>query len=165
MAPEKILGRESTLHNNCAMRTWTTETWIAGEPAEVLAAMVDPDAIARWSPVRYELLELDGERLGAGSRARVRGALGGRLVEFTVHIHEANDGRLALVADGPVAIDAEYLFEEARGGSWLRASVRVGGRGVVGVTLARMADGLLAAGLLRVSVARLARDLQAQVQP
>jgi hypothetical protein len=146
------------------MKTWTTETWIATEPAEVLAVMVEPAAIARWSPVPYELLELDGDRLESGSRARVRGSLGGRSLEFTVHVHQANDGRLALLADGPVAIDAEYLLEEIEGGSRLRASVRVGGRGLVGTALAGIADGLLAAGLLRISLARLAGQAQTRVQ-
>src|ERR1700722_1985592 len=140
------------------MRTWTTETWLAGTPDEVLAILTDPNSISRWSPLSYELLELDSERLEAGSRARVRGALSGCPLEFTVHVHEAHEGRFALLAQGPVSIDAEYLVHPARGGSRLRASVRVGGRGLVGMTLARAADALLATGLLRMSVARLGRE-------
>jgi hypothetical protein len=35
------------------MKTWTTETWIATEPADVLALMTEPEAIARWAPVPY----------------------------------------------------------------------------------------------------------------
>jgi hypothetical protein len=146
------------------MKTWTTETWLAGTPDEVLAILTDPNSISRWSPLSYELLELDGERLETGSRARVRGALSGCPLEFTVHVHEAHDGRFALLAQGPVSIDAEYLMHPAPGGSRLRASVRVGGRGIVGIALARAADALLAAGLLRTSVARLARELRATVQ-
>jgi hypothetical protein len=145
------------------MRTWTTETWLAGTPDEVLAILTDPDSISRWSPLSYELLELDGERLEAGSRARVRGALRGCPLEFTVLVNEAHDRRFAVLATGPVSIDAEYLLKPSRGGSRLRASVRVGGRGLIGVALARAADALLAAGLLRMSVARLARELRPTV--
>jgi hypothetical protein len=128
-------------------------------PDEVLAKLTDPEAIARWSPVSYELLEFDGDRLRAGSRARVRGALAGRPLEFTVDVHQAHDGRLALLARGPVSIAAEYLLHPVRGGSRLRASVTVTGRGLFGFPLARAVEGLLAAGLLRASVGRLAREL------
>lgn len=143
------------------MRTWTTETWLDGTPDEVLGLLTDPRAISRWAPLSYELVEFDGDRLEAGSRARVRGALRGCPVEFTVHVRDAQDGRLALLAQGPVDIDAEYMMHPVRGGSRLRASVRVHGRGLVGLTLARAADGLLAAGLLRISVSRIARELRA----
>jgi carbon monoxide dehydrogenase subunit G len=143
------------------MKTWTTETWLDVMPDEVLAKLTDPESIARWSPVGYELLELDGDRLRAGSQAKVRGALAGWPVEFTVDVHDAADGRLALLARGPVSIAAEYLLHPVGGGSRLQASVSVAGRGVVGGSLARALDGLLAAGMLRVSVRRLARELAA----
>jgi hypothetical protein len=146
------------------MKTWTTETWLEGTPEEVLAILTDPASISRWAPLSYELLELDGERLEAGSRARVRGALSGCPLEFAVHVDQAHDGRLALLAEGPVSIDAEYLLAPVPGGSRLRASVRVGGRGVVGRVLARAADALLATGLLRLSVSGLARELRSTVQ-
>jgi hypothetical protein len=134
------------------------ETWLAGMPGEVLASLTEPDSIASWSPVPYELLELNGGRLETGSRARVRGVLGGRRVEFTVDIHQAHDGRLALLASGPVFISAEYLLHAARGGSSLRATVSVTGRGPVGALRARVVECLLAAGLLRASVNRLAKQ-------
>jgi carbon monoxide dehydrogenase subunit G len=143
------------------MRTWTTEAWLDMMPEEVLAKLTDPEAIARWSPIGYELLELDGDRLQAGSRAKVRGALAGRPVVFTVDVHDARDGRLALEASGPVSIGAEYLLHPVGGGSRLRASVSVSGHGVFGVPLARAVEGLLAAGLLRVGVRRLAQELTA----
>lgn len=53
------------------MKTWTTETWGAGAPERVLELLTEPDAIARWAPIPFELLDLDGERLVAGTRARV----------------------------------------------------------------------------------------------
>jgi len=140
-------------------RTWTAETWVAGVPDELLARLTDPELIAAWSPVPYEVLELDGERLETGSRARVRGALAGRSVEFTVDVHQAHDGRLALLARGPLSISAEYLVRAARGGSALRASVSVTGRGPIGACLARGVEGMLAGGLLRASINRLASQL------
>jgi Polyketide cyclase / dehydrase and lipid transport len=143
-------------------RLWTTETWLAGVPDEVLARLTEPESIASWSPVPYEVVELDGGRLATGSRARVRGALGGRPVEFTVDVHQADNGRLALHASGPVFITAEYLLRAVRGGSALRASVSVTGRGARGSLRARAVECLLAAGLLRASVNRLAKQFAPQ---
>jgi hypothetical protein len=79
------------------MKTWTTETWVAGAPEQVPELLTEPDTIARWAPIPFEVLDLDGERLVAGSRARVSGALGPRL-EFEVEIREAHEERLSLVA-------------------------------------------------------------------
>jgi hypothetical protein len=106
------------------------------------------------------LLDLDGERLVAGTRARVSGALAGRRLEFDVEIHEADEERLSLVAHGPVSIGAEYLLAPADGGSDVRASVSVSGRGLLGGILARAFEAVLAAGALRASVARIGRELE-----
>ena len=118
------------------MNTWTTETWVAGAPQEVLELLTEPDAIARWAPIPFELLDLDGARLRPGTRARVSGALAGRRLEFDVEIHEADEERLSLVANGLVSIGAEYRLAPADGGSDVRASVSVSGRGLLGGTLA-----------------------------
>src|SRR2546421_10512712 len=95
------------------MRTWTTEMWLDGMPEQVLELLTEPDAIARWAPVEFELLELEGERLKAGSHAVVSGTLAGRRLEFEVEIREADDGRLSLLASGPISIDAEYRLAPA----------------------------------------------------
>lgn len=142
------------------MTTWTEEMWVAGMPDEILELLTEPDAIARWAPISFEVLELDDERLQAGSRARVRGGIAGRSVEFDVEIHEADDGRLSLLATGPVSIDAEYSLRPADGGSVVTASVSVSGRGLVGTVLAHATDALLAAGALRASVARIGAELE-----
>jgi hypothetical protein len=133
--------------------------WLAGMPEQVLELLTEPEAIARWAPIGFDLLELDDERLQAGTRARVRGALAGRQLEFDVEIREAHDGCLSLVATGPVSIDAEYVLSPVDGGSEVRASVSVSGRGLIGGVLARATEALLAAGALRSSVARMAREL------
>jgi hypothetical protein len=144
-------------------KVWTAETWLAALPDEVLARLTEPDSISSWAPVPYELVELDGTRLVTGSRARVRGALGGRKVEFTVDVHQADNGRLALLASGPILISAEYLLRGFRGGSTLRASVSVTGRGMIGSLRAHAVECLLAAGLLRTSVNRLATHCAGRV--
>jgi hypothetical protein len=112
------------------MRTWTTRTTVTGLPDEVLALLTQPDAIARWTPVPFELIDLDTDRLVAGSRARVRGRLAGRTLEFNVEVLAADDERLALVASGPISIDVEYALRPAAEGSELRASVSVRGSGL-----------------------------------
>ena len=142
------------------MKTWTTETWLAGAPEEVLELLTEPDAIARWAPIPFELLDLDGARLQQGTRARVSGALAGRRLEFDVEIREADEERLSLVANGLVSIGAEYLLAPADGGSDVRASVSVSGHGLLGGSLARAFEAVLASGALRASVTRIGRELE-----
>jgi hypothetical protein len=142
------------------MKTWTTETWVAGAPEKVLELLTEPDAIARWAPIPFELLDLDGARLRPGTRARVSGALAGRRLEFDVQVHEADEERLLLVANGLVSIGAEYRLAPADGGSDVRASVSVSGRGLLGGTLARAFEAVLASEALRASVARIGRELE-----
>jgi uncharacterized protein YndB with AHSA1/START domain len=91
------------------MGTWTTETQMAGRPEEVMVLLTQPDTIARWAPIPFEVVDFQRQRLLAGDTARVRGGLAGRNVEFTVQIAQASDGRLALTASGPIDIDVEYV--------------------------------------------------------
>jgi hypothetical protein len=142
------------------MKTWTTQTTVTGLPDEVLAMLTEPDAIARWAPVPFELIDLDSDRLVAGSRARVRGRLAGRTLEFDVKVLAADDERLALIATGPISIDVEYALRPASGGSELRASVSVRGNGLIGRVLAQATDALLAAGALDHAVSRIGRQLK-----
>jgi hypothetical protein len=142
------------------MKTWTTQTWVAGAPEDVLELLTEPNAIACWAPIPFELLDPDGERLVAGTRARVSGALAGRRLEFEVEIHEADQERLSLVANGLVSIAAEYLLAPADGGSDVRASVSVSGRGLLGGILARACEAVLASGALGASLARIGRELE-----
>ena len=54
------------------------------------------------------------------------GRLAGQRVGFDVEVHQADDGGLALSADGPVALDVAYeLRADAGGGSEVSASVAV----------------------------------------
>jgi uncharacterized protein YndB with AHSA1/START domain len=60
------------------MRTFTAHTTATSAPREVVQLLTDPDAIARWAPIPFEILELDNQRLYPGAEVRVRGQLAGR---------------------------------------------------------------------------------------
>ena len=107
------------------MRTWTATSTSTRTPAVVLDLLTDTDACRQWSPVPFDLDGDAGARLAAGSRMRVSGQLVGRRVGFDVEVHEADDGRLALSAHGPVAFDVAYEARPAGGGSEVCASVSV----------------------------------------
>ena len=133
---------------------------VDASPTEILATLTEPEAIARWAPVPFEVVALDGERLQSGSRARVAGRLAGRSVEFDVDILWACDERLELVAQGPICIDVKYTLRPAGSASEVEASIGVEGRGLFGRVLAKATEALLAGGALRMSLERLAREVQ-----
>lgn len=142
------------------MRTWETQTTVPGSPSAVLELLTEPDAIARWSPIDFQVLDFDGVRLGAGDRVHVRGNLIGRALEFEVMVREADGGRLALSASGPVRLDVEYLATGCADGSEVCASVAVTGKGFWGRALAQATETLLAAGALRAALERIAREVE-----
>jgi hypothetical protein len=133
---------------------------MAGRPEDVMGLLTQPDAIARWAPIPFEIVDFEGDRLLAGDTARVRGGLAGRNLEFTVDVAEASDRRLALTATGPISIDVEYVAEEIPDGSDVRARVDVSGHGLFGRIAAQATDALLGAGALRSAVGRIARELE-----
>jgi hypothetical protein len=142
------------------MAMWTAQTRVAGHPDQVLTLLTDPDAIAEWAPISFEVVDLPGHRLAAGDRVRVRGSLGGAAMEFTVAVAVAADGRLVLTATGPIQLDVEYLAVAQENGSEVRAKVAVSGRGLRGRILAQATDALLAAGALSSAVGRMARQFE-----
>ena len=149
------------------MRTATDSTWNARlemrAPAEdVLAALTDPEVCSRWSPIGFEVEELEGGRLVAGSRARVAGRLAGARVCFDVEVFHGGPERLALRASGPVVLDVDYLLAPSGERSTeLTASVTVeSGRGVIGRMLEPATRALLAGGALQSAVARIARTVE-----
>jgi hypothetical protein len=81
--------------------------------------------------------------------------------ERHVEVFEADDGRLSLVASGPISIDVEYVLTPAPNGSEVRASVSVQGSGLMGRLLAQATDALLAAGALQTAVNRIDAALAA----
>jgi hypothetical protein len=147
------------------MGTWTAQTRVAGLPDEVLTLLTEPRAIARWAPISFDVIDFDGDRLRAGDRVRVRGALAGRSLEFAVDVSEAEDGCLALAAMGPIRLDVEYVAVANEDGSDVRATVAVTGKGLMGRLLAQATDALLAAGALSSAVGRIARELEPALEP
>jgi hypothetical protein len=147
------------------MLTRHTQTTVPGPPADVLDLLTEPDAIARWAPIPFEILELDTRRLVTGSRARVAGRLAGRSVEFEVLVLEAHHRGLDLIANGPISLTVKYCLQPSARGSEVHASVSVDGHGLLGRLLAKATDALLATGALRNALERLGQELQAAPAP
>ncbi len=145
------------------MGTWIAHAQTPGLPDEVMGMLTCPDAIARWAPIPFELLDFDQDRLHSGDTVRVCGMLAGRSMEFEIEVVEADDGRLALAANGPIHIDVEYVTRAVDRGSEVRARVEVSGGGVIGRVLARATDALLAAGALNSAIGRIVHELQPAV--
>jgi hypothetical protein len=145
------------------MGRWTAKTTVTALPSDVLAQLTSPDAISRWAPVPFDVVDGEGERLRAGARVRVQGRMAGRALEFDVDVAEADDDHLVLTATGPIRLDVEYHALPAGSGSELQASISVSGRGLLGRVLAQATDALLAAGALRAAVERLAQQCEPAV--
>ena len=146
------------------MTTWYAQTTAPAPPEDVLDVLTDPAALARWSPVGFDIEEIDSERLQAGTHARVAGSLAGREVRFDVAVMEAEPGRLLLQACGPVGLDVEYTIAPAPHGSAIDAAITVRGqRGITKKVFASALQGLLAVGGLEVALHRLVREAERQV--
>jgi hypothetical protein len=139
------------------MATWTTRTTIDASPEEVLAMLTDPEECSRWSPISFDVEQLDCERLSAGCSARVGGELAGQRVSFDVDVIEVGDGRLRLRARGPVDLDVEYRAEAFAERSEVFAQVAVQPRGGLRGRLVSVAADAAVAGMLPVAVQRIAQ--------
>jgi hypothetical protein len=142
------------------MTAHVTQTTMAASPEAIMALLTEPEAIARWAPVPFEVEDIEGRRLKAGSRARVSGRLAGKRVGFDVDVLDAGDGRLALTASGPVSMDVEYVIRPVDDGSEVSASVAVReGRGLGGRLLAQATGALLSGGALQSALGRMASEV------
>jgi hypothetical protein len=132
-------------------------------PDQVLEVLTHPDEIRRWSPVDFDLDGLDGRRLATGSSGRVTGRLAGMPVGFDVRVHAADESRLELSAEGPVAFDVRYELSHHEAGAELsaRVSLRRGG-GITGRIVTNAAAALLSAGALESAAGRIARAAESQ---
>ena len=140
------------------MARFTAHTTADAAPEQLLEVLTDPDAIRNWSPIPFDVEDLDGLRLEAGSRARVSGSLAGRRVGFDIEVHAADEGGLELTAEGPIGIDVLYELEPVAGGSQVTASVGVrDGSGFTGRLLAKATGALLAGGALDAAAGRIVR--------
>ncbi len=132
---------------------------MTGDPDQVLSVLTEPDVIARWAPIDFELVGCRHHRLRSGDSVRVRGYLAGRCLEFLVDVAAAGNGCLSLSASGPIQLDVEYVARALDDGSVVTATVVVSGRGLIGRMLAQATDALLAAGALSGAVSRIGREL------
>jgi uncharacterized protein YndB with AHSA1/START domain len=143
------------------MSTWRAQTTAPAPPEEVLEVLTHPAALARWSPVGFEIEELTTTRLCSGTHARVTGCLAGRQVKFDVDVMQADPERLLLHACGPVGLDVEYTITPAPHGSAIDVTITLRGqRGITKAVIARALHLLLAVGGLEVALARLVREVE-----
>src|SRR3954470_19062046 len=140
------------------MRTWTAQATTAARPEEILAALTDPSAVARWSPVEFDIEDDGVRRLQTGTRTRVSGRLAGVRVGFEVEVDRADERHLRLRAQGAVSMDVAYDVAPSGEATEVRASVSVHpGRGLLSTVMAEATAGLLRAGALTHAVDRIAR--------
>jgi hypothetical protein len=148
------------------MSEWTATARAKATPCQLLQVLTLPDEIRRWSPVDFELDDLDGSRLLPGTRGRVTGRLAGVRVGFDVEIHAADETILELSADGPVGLDVRYELTKDESGAELVASVSMrSGGGITGRLVANATSAILSAGALEGAAARIARVAEAQATP
>ena len=133
---------------------------IQSRPSQVIRSLTDPEAAVRWSPVDFELRALGCARLEAGSTAQVAGRLAGREVTFDEEVVEADDGRLALRASGPVVVDVLYSVDFDGEATVLHAHLKTrSAGGLTGKVVSTAADAL-APGLLQLAIDRIRRDVE-----
>ena len=146
------------------MGTWQTTTTVMGEPEDVLEVLTDPSAARRWSPIGFELEQIEGDRLRSGTQAVLSGKLAGRSVKFQVDVLKAGDGRLELRAKGPVEMDVRYDAVTLGDMTEVKASVAVrSAGGLLGRLLSSATDALLAGGALNLAVQSVAREVEQSV--
>jgi hypothetical protein len=140
------------------MSEWTATATANTTPCQVLEVLTHPAKIRGWSPIDFDVEELDGRRLAAGTRGRVTGRVAGVTVGFDVQVHHADEGRLELSADGPIGIDVRYDLRSGADGAEFDAWVSMRpSRGLTGRIVAGAASALLSAGALEGAADRIAR--------
>jgi hypothetical protein len=145
------------------MNRWTSTAQANATPEQLLNVLTHPHQIRRWSPVEFDVDDLESRRLAAGTRTRVTGRLAGVPVSFCVEVHAADADRLEISADGPIGLDVRYELAPADGGAEMTASVGVRSRGgLTGRVVAKAATTLLSAGALDSATGRIAAAAEAQ---
>jgi hypothetical protein len=135
---------------------WTAQADLSADVEDVLLALTDPDLIASWAPVQFDVDGLADGRLRAGCRERVHGALVGVTTSFDVEVARADSDRFELVARGPVSFDVAYRFRPHPRGVRVEASVSLRRRSGWAAQLVRTAvAAALNAGALSAALRRL----------
>ena len=141
------------------MKTWTATTTVDAGPEAVLDVLTDPDAVARWAPLPFDVDDLDTPRLVTGfprPRLRPPGRPPRRLRRRGPR---GRARRLSLAAHGPVGLDVAYDLSATEDGSEVHASISVRrGKGITGRLIAEATAALLSAGALTHAVSRLAAE-------
>jgi carbon monoxide dehydrogenase subunit G len=146
-----------------AMAEWTTSTRAKARPEQVLEVLTDPEAIRLWSPIDFDVEDLDGVRLAAGSTARVSGKLAGVRVGFEVEVHAADEAGVELTAHGPIGIDVHYDLMPSGDGSEVTASVALRrGGGISSRILSQATAAMLSAGALDGAARGIARAAEGE---
>lgn len=147
-----------------AADVWTAQAVLDAAPRQVLAALTEPDRVAAWAPVGFEVEGLAGGRLRTGSRERVSGTMAGIRASFDVEVTRADEGRLELVAQGPLLLDVTYRFRPREDGVLVSVRLRLcAGGGLGSRLLGKAAEALLRAGALEGALRRLEASLEAEV--
>jgi hypothetical protein len=144
------------------MDQWISTAKANVTPERLLEVLTHPRHIERWSPVDFDVDDLESRRLLAGSRAKVTDKVAGVPVSFDVRVHAADAAGLELSADGPIGLDVRYDLAPGDSGAEMTASVRVrSGGGLTGRVVAKAAQTLLSAGALDGATGRIARVAEA----
>lgn len=144
-----------------APRVWRSGMAVRADRQHVLDALTEVDACRAWTPVDFNVDAPDVERLLAGTRVPVSGALAGHRVRFCVEVFAADADGLVLRASGPVDLTAHYEVHELPHGSQVEAAIAVRhGSGRLGGALARVTSGLLAGGALNRTLRRMAAEAE-----
>src|SRR5690242_19823598 len=80
-------------HPNEGPEVWSARAAVRADACEVLAALTDPELIAAWAPVGFELEGHCPRLLRAGSHERVSGSLAGVRASFEIEVHRAGPDR------------------------------------------------------------------------
>ena len=145
---------------------WTASANLRASAKEILTALTDPEAIAGWAPVTFEVQGIAGGRLEAGSRERVTGSLAGIRVAFDVEVFRGDLERLELTARGPVELHVVYRFLAHDDGVFVEATVSMDrSQGLTAHVLRGAVAAVLGAGALDTALGRLAASLASRSEP
>ena len=163
MAAAAPPGQDRTmlLIDGNAPEVWSARAAVRAEACQVLAALTDPELIAAWAPVGFELEDGCPGRLRAGSHERVSGSLAGVRASFEIEVRRADRDRLELLAEGPVSMEVAYCLREEDGRVLVDAHVGLRRRsGLTAAILRGAVVALLNAGALDRALQSLAKSVR-----
>ena len=143
------------------MANYETRIETRASAEQVMRVLTDPAEIRGWSPLPFDVSDLDGGALATGSEARVSGCLAGLSVGFDVTVHAADADGLRLTADGPVSFDVAYALRPSDAGSEMSATLRLDrSRGLTSRLIGKAAEAMLSAGALERATSRIATSAE-----